>query len=141
MSQSLNHRIGKEHQIDIAEKRIRNLFNVDILRNVQIRRSQFLNQIHPNPKSLIQEGFTVHTLPLRNCDIMKIHNYPKQKQYNSQLQTQNDLTPQITQVKIQRIMTSAKKDRQTNISIDNHSNTVAKMPAFYTKHQCIILLS
>ncbi|CAD8118638.1 unnamed protein product [Paramecium sonneborni] len=135
MNQSLHHRIGKEHQIDFAEKRIRNLFNIDILQNVQIRRSQFIHQIHPNPKSLIQEGYTVHSLPLRNCDIMKIHNYPKQKQYFSQLTTQNDLSPQITQVKIKRIMTSAKKDRKLNISIDNHSNTVAQMPAFYTTHQ------
>ncbi|CAD8092404.1 unnamed protein product [Paramecium primaurelia] len=141
MIQQLHHRIGKETKVDFAEKRIRNLFNVDILQNVQVRRSQFIHQIHPNPKSLIQEGYIVHSIPLRNCDIMKIYNYPKQKLNYSPLHTGNDQNPQITQVKIQRIMTTAKKDRQIKISTDIHSNTVAKMPAFYTKHQCIILLS
>lgn len=31
-------------------------------------------------------------------------------------------------------MTTVKDDRSIKISIDNHSNTIAKMPAFYTKH-------
>ncbi|CAK92821.1 unnamed protein product (macronuclear) [Paramecium tetraurelia] len=129
MIQQLHHRIGKETNVDFAEKRIRNLFNIDILQNVQVRRSQFIQQIHPNPKSLIQEGYVVHSLPLRNCDIMKIYNYP------NPLSTPNDQAPQLTQVKIQRIKTTAKKDRQLKISTDIYSNTVAKMPAFYTKHQ------
>ncbi|CAD8204060.1 unnamed protein product [Paramecium octaurelia] len=141
MNQQLNHRIGKEHKVDIAEQRIRNLFNIDILQNVQVRRTQFIHSIHPNPKSLIQEGYIVHSIPLRNCDRMKIYNYPREKQDRSPLPTGTDQIPQITQEKIQRIMTTVKKDRSMNISIDNQSNTVAKMPAFYTKHQCIILLS
>ena len=38
-------------------------------------------------------------------------------------------------------MTSAKKKRDLNITLEDSSTIIAELPAFDTKNQCIVLLS